>query len=198
MRSSGRGYMFNQMVEQLNATFTALADPTRRDILSRLALAELTVGDLASSYAMSLNAVSKHLKVLEKRRISSGAGSKDAPITSACMPSRWRLPRSGSRCTASSGRAASTHSRCSWPVSRKRPRAREPREEGPAKMSHEIRIKRSFAASAQDVYDAWTDPESLARWMLPMPRCQTQIEADVRVGGRFRDRDGGRRDHVST
>jgi DNA-binding transcriptional ArsR family regulator len=53
------------MVERLDATFTALADPTRRDILRRLALGELTVGDLADPYEMSLNAVSKHLKVLE-------------------------------------------------------------------------------------------------------------------------------------
>ncbi|MFT3924121.1 MAG: metalloregulator ArsR/SmtB family transcription factor [Myxococcales bacterium] len=56
------------MVEQvvrLDATFTALADPTRRDILRRLSLGELSVGDLADPYEMSLNAVSKHLKVLE-------------------------------------------------------------------------------------------------------------------------------------
>lgn len=58
-------FIFNQMVDNLNATFTALADPTRRDILSRLASGELTVSDLAEPYAMSLNAVSKHLKVLE-------------------------------------------------------------------------------------------------------------------------------------
>jgi DNA-binding transcriptional ArsR family regulator len=54
------------MVEYLDATFAALSHATRRDILARLALGESTVGDLAAPYAMSLNAVSKHLMVLEE------------------------------------------------------------------------------------------------------------------------------------
>ena len=53
------------MVDPLSATFAALADPTRRAILARLALGETTVGDLAAPFEMSLPAVSKHLKVLE-------------------------------------------------------------------------------------------------------------------------------------
>ena len=51
--------------EHLDATFAALADSTRRAILARLALGEASVGELASPFAMSLPAVSKHLKVLE-------------------------------------------------------------------------------------------------------------------------------------
>ena len=54
------------MVEYLDMTFAALADPTRRDMLARLAVGDSTVGDLAAPYAMSLNAASKHLMVLEK------------------------------------------------------------------------------------------------------------------------------------
>jgi len=53
------------MVESYDTTFAALAHPTRRDILARLALGEATVTDIAAGYAMSLNAVSKHLRVLE-------------------------------------------------------------------------------------------------------------------------------------
>ena len=53
------------MADHLSATFAALADPTRRAILARLALGETTVGDLAAPFEMSLPAVSKHLKVLE-------------------------------------------------------------------------------------------------------------------------------------
>ena len=49
----------------LDATFAALADPTRRAILARLARGEATVQDLAEPFAMSLPAISKHLKVLE-------------------------------------------------------------------------------------------------------------------------------------
>jgi len=50
----------------LDATFSALADPTRRAILARLALGETSVMELAEPFAMSLPAVSKHLKVLER------------------------------------------------------------------------------------------------------------------------------------
>lgn len=54
------------MVDYLDATFAALADPTRRDILARLAAGDSTVGEIAAPYDMSLNAASKHLMVLEK------------------------------------------------------------------------------------------------------------------------------------
>jgi DNA-binding transcriptional ArsR family regulator len=50
----------------LDTTFAALSDPTRRAILARLALGETSVTDLAKPFAMSLPAVSKHLKVLER------------------------------------------------------------------------------------------------------------------------------------
>lgn len=51
--------------QALDATFAALGDPTRRAILARLALGEVSVGDLARPFEMSLPAVSKHLSVLE-------------------------------------------------------------------------------------------------------------------------------------
>ncbi len=51
--------------DRLSATFSALADPTRRAILARLALGETSVTELAEPFDMSLPAVSKHLKVLE-------------------------------------------------------------------------------------------------------------------------------------
>lgn len=50
---------------QLDHTFAALADPTRRAILARLALGEATVNELAAPFAMSQPAISRHLKVLE-------------------------------------------------------------------------------------------------------------------------------------
>ena len=53
------------MHDQLNSTFAALADPTRRAILARLALGETSVTELAKPFEMSMPAVSKHLKVLE-------------------------------------------------------------------------------------------------------------------------------------
>jgi DNA-binding transcriptional ArsR family regulator len=52
--------------EQLNTTFAALADPTRRAILGRLAEGDATVNELAEPFPISVQAVSKHLKVLER------------------------------------------------------------------------------------------------------------------------------------
>jgi DNA-binding transcriptional ArsR family regulator len=52
--------------DHLSATFSALADPTRRAILARLSLGEISVTELAEPFEMSLPAVTKHLKVLEK------------------------------------------------------------------------------------------------------------------------------------
>ena len=52
--------------DHLSATFAALADPTRRAILARLSLGEISVTELAQPFEMSLPAVTKHLKVLEK------------------------------------------------------------------------------------------------------------------------------------
>ena len=59
--------MVNLSPEHLDLTFAALADPTRRRILEALAGGERCVTDLARPHAMSLPAVSKHLKVLETR-----------------------------------------------------------------------------------------------------------------------------------
>jgi DNA-binding transcriptional ArsR family regulator len=53
-------------VDPLSSTFAALADPTRRAILQRLARGDATVGELAEPFAMTLPAISKHLSVLER------------------------------------------------------------------------------------------------------------------------------------
>ena len=59
------------MSDRLSATFAALADPTRRAILARLALGETTVTELAGPFAMTMPAISKHLKVLERAGLIS-------------------------------------------------------------------------------------------------------------------------------
>lgn len=60
------------MVERrlrLNSVFGSLADVTRRDILRRVAKKELTVGEVARPYALTLAAISKHLRILEKAKL---------------------------------------------------------------------------------------------------------------------------------
>ena len=66
--------------QQLNSVFAALADPTRRAIIERLALGEATAGELAEPFGISKPAVSKHLKVLENAKLI--VRKKDA---------QWRL-----------------------------------------------------------------------------------------------------------
>jgi DNA-binding transcriptional ArsR family regulator len=64
------------VADELSKVFAALADPTRRDMLARLAAGDATVGELAAPYAVSMQAVSKHLKVLEAAGLISR--SRDA------------------------------------------------------------------------------------------------------------------------
>lgn len=73
--------------DRLNATFAALADPTRRAILARLALGEATVMQLAEPFAMSQPAISKHLKVLEGAGlISRGRDAQRRPCRIQAAP----------------------------------------------------------------------------------------------------------------
>src|SRR4051812_6786024 len=62
--------------DQLSITFSALADPTRRAILARLSEGDATVNELAEPFPMSLQAVSKHLKVLERAGLISRGRTK--------------------------------------------------------------------------------------------------------------------------
>jgi DNA-binding transcriptional ArsR family regulator len=73
--------------DQLDATFAALADPTRRAILARLASGEASVTELAEPFAMSQPAISKHLKVLERAGlVSRGRDAQRRPRRLEAVP----------------------------------------------------------------------------------------------------------------
>ena len=78
-------WLYNQRGEEmavsdrLDAIFAALSDPTRRALLSRLALGEATVAELAEPFSMSQPAISKHLKVLDSRRTDQPTAGRIAP-----------------------------------------------------------------------------------------------------------------------
>lgn len=73
--------------QQLDATFAALADPTRRAILARLASGEASVQELAEPFAMSQPAISKHLKVLERAGlVSRGREAQRRPARIQAKP----------------------------------------------------------------------------------------------------------------
>ena len=76
-------------VDRLSLTFAALADPTRRAILARLAKGGASVTELAAPFDMSLPAVSKHLKVLERAGlVSRGREAQWRPVVLAAGPLR--------------------------------------------------------------------------------------------------------------
>jgi DNA-binding transcriptional ArsR family regulator len=62
------------VTDSLSRVFAALADPTRRDLVARLAAGDATVGQLAAPYRVTVQAVSKHLKVLQDAGLVSRAG----------------------------------------------------------------------------------------------------------------------------
>ena len=73
--------------ERLNATFLALADPTRRAILARLATGEASVNELAEPFDMSQPAISKHLKMLERAGlVSRGRDAQRRPCRIEAQP----------------------------------------------------------------------------------------------------------------
>ena len=84
---------------QLDATFAALADPTRRAILMQLSKGDRTVTELAKPFDMSLPAISKHLKVLEQ--VGSGtrehAGKMPGPLGADRSPARGLWVEQGHR-----------------------------------------------------------------------------------------------------
>ena len=74
-------------MDQLDATFSALADPTRRAILARLASGETSVSELAAPFEISLPAISRHLKVLEQAGlISRGRDAQWRPCRLEAAP----------------------------------------------------------------------------------------------------------------
>ena len=83
-----------RQADRLDATFAALADPTRRAILARLARGDASVGELAEPFAMSQPAISKHLKVLERAGlVTSGQDAQRRPRRLTAAPlaqaTRW-------------------------------------------------------------------------------------------------------------
>ena len=77
----------NLPAQRLDATFAALADPTRRAILARLAPGEASVTELTQPFAMSQPAISKHLKVLERAGlVSRGRDAQRRPVRVEAAP----------------------------------------------------------------------------------------------------------------
>ena len=173
--------------DQLSTTLAALSDPTRRAILARLASGEATVTELSAPFAMSLPAVSRHLKVLRAAGlIAQAAGAVAAlPAQRQAAQGRLRLGGALSRVLGAELRSlgrlpaqAEKKGEETWP--KKEARAAKPVPD------REIVIARVFVRLAQLVWDAWTDPKQVVQWWGPKGFTTTIHEMDVRPGGVWR------------
>ena len=184
--------------DRLDATFAALADPTRRAILARLALGETSVSELAEPFAMSQPAISKHLKVLERAGlISSGQDAQRRPRRIEAKPlaevNGW-LEDYRQFWEASYERLDALLDELKAPK-KKRTRTKRSREfamknTGTLKVvtqgDREVLMTRVFDAPRTLVFEALTKPELLKRWFGPREWTLAECEIDLRVGGAWR------------
>jgi uncharacterized protein YndB with AHSA1/START domain/DNA-binding transcriptional ArsR family regulator len=185
---------------RLDATLLALADPTRRAIVRRLALGEARVTEVAAPFPMSLNAVSKHIRALERaglvqRRVVgrehilsfNPAPLDEAAAWIASQQATWQqrldvlealLAEEGAIDTEDDARREKGMHDLHPQASTSSTLEREITEM--AQPEHNITIVREIDAPASAVYAAWTDPAIMRRWIA------SELEAEVRVGGSYR------------
>ena len=152
----------------LDVTFAALADPTRRAILERLALGEATVNELAEPFELSQPAISKHLKVLERAGlIEKGRDAQRRPRRLVVRP---------------------IEEAAAWLQGYRNPGTLQLTKPS----DREFQVKRMFAAPRERVFAAFTEPELLRRWFFGKPggslavcecSCVSQIFAPIQAVG---------------
>ena len=180
--------------EQLDATFAALADPTRRAILARLKRGEASVNELAAPFAMSQPAISKHLKVLEKAGlIARGRDAQRRPCRIVAKPLG-----EARRVAAGVSRVLGRQLRTPRRLARRAPTGEATDEERKASMKNtgtlkvevrgdrEIVMTRVFDAPRDLVWKAMTQPELMKRWFGPHGHQLIECEIDLRPGGKWR------------
>ena len=187
--------------DPLSRVFSALADPTRRDIVARLAVADATVNELAEPYDVSVQAVSKHLKVLEEAGLVSRPGRRGPP-TGAPRGGGVRpddqvdraLPAPGRGALPPPRRRAPGHARPRIPTP---PFPHEQEAHDDHHRTHEteitvdpdvplVRITREFDAPVAEVFRAHVDPELVVQWLGPRRHEMHIDHYDCRTGGSYR------------
>jgi len=183
--------------DALSRVFSALADPTRRDMVARLAVGDATVNELAAPYDVSLQAVSKHLKVLEDAGlVSRSREAQRRPVRLEAqvfdLMTTWieRYRR------AAEERYRRLDDVLALLAGRRLPHPRE-RSVMTSTSAREaqivadpgvplVRITREFDAPPAKVFRAHTDPELVVQWQGPIG-VESRVEHyDCRTGGSYR------------
>lgn len=176
--------MIQPPADPLDRVFSALADPTRRGILARLALGEATVGELVTPFGLTQPTISKHLSVLEQAGlITRGRHAQTRPARLNPAPlqeaARWLgdYRRFWEDSYDQLADYIETLKTLENPMSTSSTAS-------PADRT--VIITRVFDAPARLVFLAHTAPEHIKRWFGPRGYPVTLCEMDFRVGGRFR------------
>ena len=172
--------------DRLDKTFAALANSTRRAILARLAEGEATVNELAEPFEMTLPAISKHIKVLERAGlVTRGQRAQYRPCAIDGAPlqqvSTW----------AEQYRPVweARFDRMDDYLAQFQPRKTGERERRANAMTDNLGsqdavvIERSFDAPVDLIWQMWTDPEHFKAWYGPDGASIPVAKMDVRVGG---------------
>ena len=185
------------MTDPLSRVFAALADPTRRDMVARLTAGDATVGELAAPYRVRVQAVSKHLKVLEDAGlVSRGRRQPSAPGPPGGGGARPHdrvdraIPPRGGAALPTAGRRAGRHE--TEETRRNHHDLTEAAIEADPKLPI-IRMTRDFTATPQQLLRAHTDPDLFARWVGPTraaPASTTGTPAPAAAGGYVHATDG--------
>lgn len=166
--------------QHLNAVFRALADSTRRAVLMQLAEEELTVNEIAAQHHMSLQAVSKHLRVLENAGLIV---KKKAGRIRRCHAHFETLDQAS---------RLIDHYRVFW---ERRLEAlqlymtEQAQEEGPMgeKQATTVVVKKVLDADRGALFRAFSDPEIMRRWFFPGEEgWSAEVTNEFEVGGRYR------------
>ena len=170
------------MPDPLSQVFAALADPTRRDIVARLCAGDATVGELAAPYDVSLQAVSKHLKVLEGAGlVTRGRDAQRRPVHLEAevfdLMTKWieryRL-EAEARYQRLDAVLAELNDDGNRPIRARRDRMTTTTTTADGTTTIEapsdvplIRMTREFAATPAQLFRAHTDADLFARWTGP-------------------------------
>ncbi|MEK7152812.1 MAG: metalloregulator ArsR/SmtB family transcription factor [Patescibacteria group bacterium] len=171
---------------KLDSIFSALSDPTRRNILQRLALGELSVGEIAEAYNISLVAVSKHLTVLERAKLISKE-RRGRQHVAALLPVTFRDASEHLHYYEMllNNRLDSLEEYLHRNIRTAEPKADEKRPEKPP-IQQELIFTHIFDAPRERVWKAYTDAEQIPQWWGPKDSTLIACDSDVRPGGIWR------------
>lgn len=176
---------------QLDLVFHALADPTRREILRLIAQRDYTITELAEPFTISLAAISKHIKILEKAGLL--IRNKEGRIHYCRLESRPLKEALESIDELQQYWDKQFMALEEYLTQTLKPSRRK-------KMSFTLVVKKVINASCDRVFNAWSKPDIMGQWLKPNSTWHTVTTADFKIGGSYKhdmvDQEGKAYTHI--